>query len=174
MYYTGIGTKGSPIGTNDIISDTAARLRRMGFILRTGRYDGAWEAFSAGVEDKFESYSPEDATTLSLNLAKTSKSVSGPKYWASLPQNRKNGYARDIMLLLGRNCITPSKFLLCWTPNGTESAIHCTGLNGITGYVGFFIQFARANKIPVINLKRSTWEAKLDKVLSKIEKAGIG
>lgn len=175
MYYTGVALPGFPDEMLTIISDTASRLAQMGFILRTGFDDGGWVAFWNPVElcNRYEYISVENVTKRELNIAKNYFIARDRLAWDCMDDRKKNRYARNVALLLGRSIPIRSKFLLCWTPNGAESAIHCSGLNGTTGYVGFFITIARANKIPVINLHRKNWETKLDKILAKIEKRAV-
>jgi hypothetical protein len=50
-----------------------------------------------------------------------------------------------MMQVLGRSGDTPSLFLVCWTPAGTD--------DGGTGYA---VRCARAHAVPVYNLKNPT------------------
>jgi hypothetical protein len=175
MYYTGIGLD---LPSDDLlprITYAAYEARKKGFILRTSLSDGAWVPFwiGSGYGKFMDRIRIKEATALALNMAKSYIAQINRNKWDYFDQHQKNLHALDIMLLFGPQCNHPSKFLLCWTPNGAESAAHCTGLNGVTGYVGFLIQVARVNKIPVINLQRKDWKTKLKKVLAKIEKQRI-
>ena len=172
MYYTGVGLEKMSIEMMSTMSNAAIKLRQMGLVLRTGFDDGAWVAFWMGAKygRKYDYISKKDVTTIALNIAKTFISENDKLAWDCMTQDAKDRYARNVMLVLGRNCISPSKFLLCWTPNGAESSIHCNTYYGKTGYIGLFIKVARAYKIPVINLQRNDWQSKMDSFLDRIER----
>jgi hypothetical protein len=175
MYYTGIGLDLPNDELLPRITNAANMARNEGFILRTNLSDGAWAPFwfGSGYGKFMDRIRIKEATVLSLNIAKSYIAQINRNKWDYFDQHQKNLHALSIMLLFGPQCNHPSKFLLCWTPNGAESAAHCTGSNGVTSYVGFMIQVARVNKIPVINLQRKEWETKLKKVFEKIEKQRI-
>lgn len=175
MYYTGVGLEGFPNTMLSTMSDIAIKLNQMGFLLRTGFDDGACIAFWKGAEigGRYDNISKIDFSPLALNIAKTVVYERDLFKWDCIPQDMKVLLARNVMLLLGRQCSSPSKFLLCWTPNGAQSPIHCSWYFGRTGYVGFLIEVARAYKIPVVNMHRPGWEDGLDKILAKLKKQGI-
>ncbi len=175
MYYAGVGSRSIPYEVLVQMTKIAERLAGMGYTLRTGQdINGADRAFRMGIEnfhihhpnempEKMVLYSSRDATPFAINIAK--------KYirdWDNLDDGLKNHYAKSVMLLLGPDGLVQSKFLICWTPNGAESQDH---VNRRSGNAGLCIQLARDYKIPVINLKRDNALDKLEKVLSKVEKA---
>jgi hypothetical protein len=173
MYYTAVSLPGFPDALIPDMRNTASRLAQKGFILRTGFDDAAWGSFmgSAKPFNRYVHISTNDITPTDLRIAKDTIREKDKFGWDCMDKQKKMRYARNVALLLGIGNSEPSKFLLCWTPNGAECAAHCTGLNGKTGFVGFFIIIARTHGIPVINLHRPEWEAKLNSVLSKIEKS---
>ncbi len=173
MYYTGIGSKGIPYEALISMTRVAEDLAKMGYTLRTGRSDcPAERAFRMGVENhckrfpsknelKTDYYSYDDIIPYAINIAKM---YIGD--WGTLSPRLKNYYAISVMLVFGQDLINPSKFLICWTGNGAESAAH---VNRRTGPAGLCIKIARNCEIPVINLKRENAMDKLTKVLRKLE-----
>ncbi|MDA8191646.1 MAG: hypothetical protein M0Z68_09355 [Gammaproteobacteria bacterium] len=60
-------------------------------------------------------------------------------------------FRRDDRQVLGRSLDKPSRFLVCWTPDGVVSGEHCTRATGGTGMA---IRIASAENVPVLNLCR--------------------
>lgn len=175
MYYTAVALEGFPDALSPDMRRTASILAQKGFILRTGFDDAAWRPFMEGAKpfNRYVYVSTKDVTQSNLSIAKEIIIYTKDELaWMCMDQQKQSRNARNVALLLGDGISGQSKFLLCWTPNGAESAIHCTGLNGKTGHVGLLIITARKFGIPVINLKRPNWETRLNSFLLKIEKRG--
>ena len=69
---------------------------------------------------------------------------------ARLPGAQKL-HGRNVYQVLGRNLDKPSRFLVCWTPDGVVSGEYCTRATGGTGMA---IRIACAENVPVLNLCR--------------------
>lgn len=55
MYYTGIGSRNTPPEILGVMEDAGFRFARMGFVLRSGKANGADAAFQKGVQNFFYS-----------------------------------------------------------------------------------------------------------------------
>lgn len=66
---------------------------------------------------------------------------------------------RDVYQVLGKDLQHPSSVVVCWTPDGAETAAECTRQTGGTGMA---IRIANAFGIPVVNLKRQKEISKLE------------
>lgn len=157
MYYAGIGSRNIPKGIPLLMMKLAGRLEDLGFTLRSGGADGSDSAFEVGVTRK-EIYLPwkgfnnndskyhkptKDAYELSLQYHPA---------WHSLKDSVKSLMARNAHQVLGYDLKTPSDFVVCWTPDGAETAGQRSSKTGGTGQA---IEIAYFNKIPVFNLHNS-------------------
>lgn len=163
-FYAGIGSRATP---NDILKEMeemAQYLEKQGYILRSGGAPGADTAFEAGAINK-EIYLPWKGfnnhpggiyppTEEAFNIA----SFYHPK-WPFLTQGAQKLHARNVHQILGRDCNTPSAFVLCWTPGGSEAP------DDKRGGTGQAIRVANGYKICVVNMFDRLWETELWKVL---------
>jgi len=157
LYYTGVGSRETPNVALMTMHQIAMYLSRQGYTLRTGDADGADRAFGNGAMmagtptcgNLINRYTASQATVRSMRLASQYHPV-----WEKLSEYAKKLHGRNAFQVLGPNLDNPSKFLLCWTPDGCES--HATR-NRSTGGTGTAISIAEAYGIPVINMKNDTW-----------------
>jgi hypothetical protein len=165
--YAGIGSRHTPNDVLVLMRKIAARLTKLGWKLRSGGVHGADTAFERGAatvatevflpwpgfEGRFGvSERLSDPTPRAVEIAAQHHPA-----WASLSNPARKLIARDTHQVLGADCVSPSKFVLCWTPDG---AVEKTA--GKTGGTGQAIRIAAAYGIPAWNLKRpehrATWE----------------
>ena len=62
---------------------------------------------------------------------------------------------RNTFQVLGKNLVNPSKFILCWTPNGK-----------ITGGTGQALRIAEHFEIPIINMYFENWFNELLEIIN--------
>ncbi len=73
----------------------------------------------------------------------------------------KKFHARNVQQVLGKNLDTPTKFVVCWTPDGAEQRT-----SNKTGGTGQAIRVAISNNIPVFNLYN---EGRLEELKSSLD-----
>jgi hypothetical protein len=153
-YYTGIGSRNTPIDVLETMVKIAAYLERLGYTLRSGGAAGADSAFEQGaVTRDMEIYLPwigfnnrpsdppyYPMEKMSLKLMNIAAEIT-EKYhpaWQYLSVPAAKLHIRNAFQVLGQDLKTPSKFIVCWTgpAGGTTQAL----------------RIAEAQKIPVFNL----------------------
>lgn len=158
--YAGIGSRQTPREICDLMTRIARRLAARGFTLRSGGADGADLAFEAGAGDSKEIFLPWKGfngsdSPLHKQYSKYDQAMvlasSLHPAWHSLGNGPRSMMARNCCQVLGENLDSPSKFIVCWTPDGCES-IHERSRR--TGGTGQAIALAFREDIPVFNLKR--------------------
>jgi hypothetical protein len=153
MIYTGIGSRKTP---DDILSKMGAAakyLANQGLTLRSGGAPKADVAFITAAEkakgkmeiylpyDRFNGFTLEDdcvfgpPTKEARLLAKKFHPA-----WDNLGDVGRDFMGRNAYQVLGLDLQTPTKFILCWTPNGK-----------ITGGTGQALRMADHYDIPVLN-----------------------
>lgn len=164
-YYTGIGSRQTPPDILKIMTRIAENLELSGLILRSGGADGADSAFEAGVseEDHKEIYLPWKG----FNGSKSSRYgvtqdalIMARHYhpaWHRCSNTARKFHARNCYQILGRDLHTPSKFVLCWTPNGQP-----------VGGTGQALRIASDLDIPIINMGAEDWMDWYDEVMCQV------
>lgn len=142
-FYTGIGSRKTPESILNTMTEIAQYFENNNFILRSGGAIGADTAFELGSKNK-EIFKPEQCNDEALLLA----SKFHPK-WNSLSDYVKKLHGRNAFQVLGINLNTPSKFVICWTPDGCISHKQRSIKTGGTGTA---ISIADYYKIPIYNL----------------------
>lgn len=148
-YYAGIGSRETPEFVLDVFESVAEFLAKHGFTLRSGCAKGSDIAFENGcdrVNGLKEIYLPWKG----FNGSNSDLIVSNPKafeiakqfhpYWHNLSQGAQKLQARNSHQVLGLDLHTPSKFIICWTKNGSGS-----------GGTGQAIRIARNSNIPIFD-----------------------
>lgn len=156
MFYTGIGSRKTPPDILQTMSNLASKLEDKGYILRSGGAEGADTAFFNGVKNKRNSeiYVPwpgfanfhmlYQIPDKAFEMAATVHPA-----WSKLPQAVQKLHARNIMQILGKDLITPSLFVVCYT---ADKCIDESTRSYKTGGTATAIVLAARNNIPVFNL----------------------
>jgi len=166
-YYAGVGSRNTPYEVMKQMFQMARDLAGLGYTLRSGAAAGADSAFEGGAkkaDGKREIYLPwngynnrnwketkgnlEVMHQVSLK-AEEIASYHHPK-WYEMTDGVQKLIARNTYQILGYDCKTPSKFVVCWTKEARG-----------WGGTGQAIRIARLWNIPVFDLaiKRSYQEA---------------
>jgi len=146
-YYTGVGSRKTPMVILQIMRDLAVKLDKAGYVLRSGGADGADSAFASGTGHA-AIFRPSHVKPNSpaFDIAKAFHPA-----WERCSDYVRKLHARNCFQVLGYDLVTPSDFLVCWTQDGActhqERSIR-------TGGTGTAISIAHANNIPVFNLAR--------------------
>lgn len=179
-YFAGIGSRRTPEPILEEMTSLAEQLAELGYILRSGAAPGADTAFEqgywqAGYLDKTEIYIPWAGFN---GYTGRSIEVAGPIYEAMACKFHPLGerlrerpsilkiMCRNVGQVLGRHGPhgwSPSKFVLCWTPDGSLD-----GHGPNTGGTGQALRITHAYHIPVINMARPGWMDSLKKIEPRI------
>ncbi len=158
--YTGVGSRKTPAAVLDFMADIAAALARQRWILRSGGADGADTAFedgalSAGGSTEiflpWPGFNGHPSRLCSVDAQALSRAAEMHPVWERLSSGAQKMHGRNVYQVLGRGLDKPSRFLVCWTPDGAVSGEQCTRATGGTGMA---IRIASAEKVPVLNLCR--------------------
>jgi hypothetical protein len=134
----------------------------LGWTLRSGGARGADTAFEEGAKfatAQMEIYLPEPGWNLRPNRPPYVQKPTREAYaiaeryhpaWHNVKPNARPLHARNVHQVLGADCATPSKFVICWTPDGAQ-----TETTMATGGTGQAIRIAVACGVPVFNLART-------------------
>ncbi len=137
--FAGIGSRECPAHILDLMIRIAYKLSLQGYTLRSGGATGCDAAFEKGCDQdvsRKQIYLAEDATEASMRLA----SMYHPA-WLRCDAYARHLHGRNAMIILGKDLMTPVRFVICWTNNGKKKGGTATG-----------IKIAEANNIPVKNL----------------------
>jgi hypothetical protein len=158
IYYTGIGSRNTPEEVCKQMTQLAKHFESMGFILRSGSADGADTAFEIGVSNPInkEIYLPWknfngnqssyfDISQEAFELADTLHPI-----FKSLKPAIQRLHARNTYQVLGNDLKTPSAFLVCYTPCGSEEESTLTSKSGGTATA---IKLAWRRGVPIFNLQ---------------------
>ena len=146
MYYTGIGSRETPINVLAHMTEIANKLQLRGYTLRSGGAEGADTAFENGSTLK-EIYLPwykfNDNKSHLFSPTQEAFEMAGKIHpdWDKLSWGAQKLHARNVHQVLGKDLKTPSEFLVCWTKNGKESGGTATA-----------IKLAKLHNILVFNL----------------------
>lgn len=156
--YAGIGSQKTPEEVCKKMTHVATILDHLGWTLRSGGAKKADTAFAMGTNRK-EEYLPwhrfngVDGILLKqtreiYDLAgdywdRRPNGVDSGKYcdWAQLKDTTKLFMMRNCNQILGEDLKTPSKAVICWTPNGA-----------MVGGTSFAMWIAMQHNIPIFNL----------------------
>lgn len=176
IYYTGIGSRKTPYPVCKQMTRLAEHLETRGFYLRSGGADRADLAFESGVRFKKDIYLPWQGFNksrsglyliqpLAFDLSEYIYNAGRPNGWSLLTPGVKRLMARNSYQVLGFDLATPSKFVVCWTPDGCQ---HWRDRTYKTGGTGQAIHLASYFGIPVFNLARPDAFERLDMLLEEI------
>jgi len=163
-YYTGIGSRETPVSLQKTINDISTFLENKGYILRSGGAEGADVFFEEKVDEKNkEIYLPwkgfNNNKSLLYGLDKPKAMEIAEMYhpnWRGLTETVRKIMARNSYQVLGYNLELPSEFVVCYTVDGKS-----------TGGTGQALRIAADYKIPIVNLQHSDWRDKLKELIIK-------
>lgn len=147
-YYTGVGSRECPQDVGYAMTNIAKFLEEEKYILRSGGAPGADTYFEAGVssEEYKHIYLPKPGMfgnqSKLIGVCEEALEIAAkihPK-WTRCSPIAKKLHARNVYQVLGKDLITPSKFVLCWTANGEAS-----------GGTRTAIKLAEKHDIPILN-----------------------
>ncbi|MFY0655349.1 MAG: hypothetical protein JXR12_01090 [Neptunomonas phycophila] len=159
-YFAGIGSRNTPSPILELMARITEELCAQGYILRSGGAKGADTAFQNGApEDQMEIYLDEmhpkkqctdgwynvrylDNLDDAIDLAEDHHPA-----WNRLGKKAKALITRNTYQVLGMDLNTPSEFVICWTPDGSEGTT-----TRETGGTGQAIRIAKKRGIKVLNL----------------------
>lgn len=177
-HYAGIGSRKTPDKVLGIMRQLGSKLAIDGYCLRSGGADGADTAFEKGaisVEGSKEIYLPSkrfnkrngsnDYIVLDNMYNKDEAMEIAKNYhpkFDSLSYFVKCLMTRNVYQILGKNLDTPSKFVVCWTPDGCSNKKERSIKTGGTGQA---IAIASDYNVPVFNLHKKDHLTKIEKYL---------
>ena len=153
MTYAGIGSRRTTPAVLKQMAAAAKQLAAMGYTLMSGGALGADSAFEQGAEGKARVFKANDATNQTRAIAKEIHPAPG-----ALGIFPLNLMARNTNQVFGADLKTPVDFVLTWTPDGAESTAERTRDTGGTGQA---IDMASRKGVPVINMARPDWQARV-------------
>lgn len=162
-WYTGIGSRKTPFAVLQAMTAVANKLEEYGFILRSGGARGADKAFENGTGNSqifhtdgtdgipYHAGVWSDAMDIAFNFHPA---------WHRCNDYVKKLHTRNVFQVLGAELDDPSKFVICWTPDGAQF----TGeTSRETGGTGMAIRIANHFGVPVFNLADSSTTARIER-----------
>ena len=152
IYYTGIGSRKTPVGIQDLLINIGKYLATERFILRSGHAKGADQAFEKGcdlVKGGKEIFLPwnkfEDSDSKLLVRDRKAFEIAERFHpnWHNLSSGARKLQARNSHQVLGCDLDTPSSFVICWTEGGKGK-----------GGTGQSIRIAVHYNIPILDIGR--------------------
>lgn len=149
MIYTGIGSRKAPKDILDIIESLGVFFARKGFTLRSGHATGCDQAFERGCNKAFgkkevwlpwKGFEGSDSIYIGVNKESLAMAKCYHLGWDAMDVGSKKLHARNCHQVLGVDLSTPSKFLVCWTPEGHGG-----------GGTGQAIRIAKSLNIPIFD-----------------------
>ena len=126
-FYTGVGSRNTPVEIIATITAIAKRLGDLGWTLRSGGASGADTAFELGASAT-NIYRAGDSTVESMAIAARFHPA-----WHRCSSYARQLHGRNTFQVLGKDLKTPSRFLICWTRDGCISHKTRTIQTGGTG-----------------------------------------
>lgn len=172
LFYTGVGSRKTPEPVLGEMVRLAEWLRACGYTLRSGHAPGADSAFEAGACDDAHIYLPWPAFNGSTQFRpRTRPTFDAYKMaatihpaWDRLSGGARALHARNCHQVLGDDLCTPSRFLVCWTPDGCE---HEAQRTRDTGGTGTAIVLACRHGIPVVSMRSPDWQDRVNALVAQ-------
>jgi len=150
--YAGIGSRETPGDTLGLMRVIAKMLDENGYTLRSGGALGADRAFEEGAVGRNapELYLPWDGyngkrnrTKITQDALEKAEEIAARYHpaWHNCSQGARKMHTRNVLIVLGPDLTSWSKFVVCWTPKGKAG-----------GGTGEAIRVAQAADIPVFDL----------------------
>lgn len=130
LAYAGIGSRRTPPEVLGLMTELARLLAARGWTLRTGGAEGAdtaflngallWEPVRYELYLPWPSYSDQAPPTLKTPTERALGIASGhhPR-WPLLKRAERALHGRNVHQILGADCQTPARMVVCWTPDGS-------------------------------------------------------
>ena len=150
MFYTGIGSRNTPQHVLYRMESIGKLYAEMGFILRSGGADAAFEKGCDSIGGQKEIYIPWNGfNNLYINNGYIvgnnidAETIAGEAHpaWNRCSQGAKKLHTRNVYQVLGLELNSPSLLIICWTSDGLA-----------TGGTGQAIRIAESRKIKTLNL----------------------
>jgi len=180
--YAGIGSRETPTGILKKMTLIAEKLSSVGYNLNSGGANGADYGFEKGAKYK-NIFLPGRSTKEYSHRLRDDINTDNDIYYDSIPEEIKKKtqetvdiyhpyplylkpftrklMARNALIILGKDLVTPVDFVICWTADGCESKSSRTQTTGGTGQA---ISIASSYNIPIINMARVDWEDKFFRI----------
>lgn len=155
-YYSGIGSRETPIELKEIIKIIVEHLESRDYILRSGGAPGADSFFEEYTTKKeiflpWKDFNGNDSTFYKPSYDSYDMAKKYHPNWNRLSLGGRKLMARNCHQVLGQDLKTPVEFVVCWTKDGGE-----------TGGTGQAMRIASKLGIPIYNL---FFEDTLEKIL---------
>lgn len=158
-FYTGIGSRETPIHIQQSMVEIASHLYEKGLRLRSGHAKGAdqafedatphlgeceiylpWEGFQGSSSNWDGFYTPN---SFPHNVQERAYMIARQYHpaWHRCSPKAQDMHCRNVHQVLGKTLDRPSKFVVCWTPGGKAG-----------GGTGQAIRIARGVDVPVFDL----------------------
>lgn len=161
--YAGVGSRKTPAAALREIEALGQALARRGYLLRSGAApgaDAAWERGAIAGGGQREIYLPwrgfekhtSDLVLQRLPSFRQAMDIAARHHpiWYELSQGEQKLMGRDVLQVLGADCASPVKFLVCWAPQSTfDTAGRLVNVSGGTGQA---VRLAAHLRIPTFNL----------------------
>jgi hypothetical protein len=168
--YTGIGSRRAPSDVLSLCERLAERLARLGWTLRSGHAPGCDQAFERGAGMAAEVYLPwpgfesgEPIQTPHVLERPDGRAYPAARahhpHWDLVSRAARDLHARNVHQVLGRDLAGPSRFVVCWTPDGSLD-----GSGPDSGGTGQALRVAQAHGVPVLNLHRWSHRERAEKL----------
>jgi hypothetical protein len=168
-FYSGIGSRDIEPSVFGEIYELSKIFSKNGFILRTGGSIGSDEAFLSGSSNT-ELYLPWNGFNSKISEF-CDPSVEAFKIakrfhpnWKSLSYASQKLHARNVHIVLGQDCKSPSLLVIAWTRDGIRE-----NPTKLTGGTGQGIRIANHYGVPVVNLNRNNWSLDLEDTMKSLE-----
>jgi len=167
MVYAGVGSRETPEDIAKDITEIAKILRAEGFVLRSGKAQGADIAFEKGAGSDKEIF-PGNKTAGQKEQIIAREIHPNPD---AIDAKEKAEYmwnlmARNTNQIFGKDLDIPVDFVLAWTPDGLTNYKDRSIKSGGTGQA---IEMASRKGIPVINLANPGWRQELSNLVKKLK-----
>ena len=166
-YYTGIGSRETPLDVCDEMAWIAKWLRSKRYRLRSGHAIRADQAFEWGAEGSADIYLPWSGFEGSTSLLALDKLPAGAvrmaeemarkhhPAWDRCGRDARAFHTRNTFQILGFEGL--SEFVVCWTKDGKAS-----------GGTGQALRLAKHFKIPIVNMYHYPTERKVKQRLGEL------
>ena len=169
--FAGIGSRRTPPHILEMMTALATVFAEQGIILRSGGAPGADLAFENGYVNHthlceifipWKGFNGSTSQLYEVDPHAFKIAAAFHPAWSRLSPAVRNLMARNVHQVLGTDLFSPVDFVLCYTPDGCDSA---QSRSKETGGTGMAIAIASTHNIPVFNLQKPDILAKFQTLL---------